>query len=145
MFSRRPPLWLWWIPLVWILSAPSSLTSAPQWDRVGWRPFVNAADQPHDLLLNTILFVPFGYSIAGSEPRRRRVALAMAVAGLVSLSAESLQLFSTTRYPSATDIVAALAGALAGAVWVVVRKSDQGLKRSLPSGRPNGTHAEGEG
>jgi VanZ family protein len=40
------------------------------------------------------------------------------VAALVSLSAEATQLFGTVRYPSATDVTAAVVGATFGAALV---------------------------
>jgi hypothetical protein len=61
VFVRRMPLWLWWIPLVWILSFPwTDLTRVPQWSRVHLRPFSDPADRPRDVVANLALFVPFG-------------------------------------------------------------------------------------
>jgi glycopeptide antibiotics resistance protein len=65
------------------------------------------------MVLNVTLFVPFGYSLAR---RRGRVFVVLAAAG-VSAGAEATQLFSTLRYPSATDLTAAVIGAAIGAAW----------------------------
>ena len=109
---QRLPLWVWWIPVVWIVSAPVGLTITPQWHRVHLVPFSDPADKAADLAVNVMLFVPFGYSFA----RRPGGVLALtAAAAATSLSAEALQLFSTVRYPSGTDIAYAVLGALAGA------------------------------
>jgi glycopeptide antibiotics resistance protein len=93
------------------------LTARPQWSRVHWVPFGDPADKPRDVIANVALFVPFGYSFAGGRSGRYRIAGALLAATAVSLSAEATQLFSTSRFPSATDVSAAIAGAVAGAVW----------------------------
>ena len=114
--SRRParlPLWVWWIPVVWAVSFPLGLTPVPQWHRVHLVPFTDPADKLTDLAINLLLFVPFGYSFVGRPGRWRWLPLAAAA---VSASAELSQLFSTVRYPSGTDVVYAIVGALAGGV-----------------------------
>lgn len=111
-------LWIWWIPLVWIISFPwAGFTPEPQWTRVHLIPFADPADRVRDLAANVLLFVPFGYSAAGRRTSRSGVAFALAAAAVVSLTAEASQLFSTQRYPSATDVSAAVAGSAIGAAW----------------------------
>ena len=109
--SRRIPLWVWWIPVVWLASFPLGPTATPQWDRVHPVPFSDPADKLSDLAINLLLFVPFGYSFAR---RPNGLAWLPVAAALVSASAEALQLFSTIRYPSGTDVVYAMVGALGG-------------------------------
>jgi glycopeptide antibiotics resistance protein len=124
---RTVPLWCWCIPVVWLLSLPwVGFTAEPHWSRVHWIPFTDPADTPRDLLANIALFVPFGYSYTRHRSGRFRILEALLAAAIVSVSAESTQLFSTLRYPSATDVIAAMAGASAGAVWVsrVQKKPD---------------------
>ena|SRR5436190_17370643 len=111
--ARDVPLWVWWIPVVWAISFPwSGLTSHPQWDRVHSIPFTDPADRPRDMIANIMLFVPFGYSYG----RRGAVWQAVAIAAAISVTAETTQLFSTTRFPSATDVTSALVGAALGAM-----------------------------
>ncbi len=111
--TRRISLWVWWIALTWLISLPwAGFTLVPQWSRVHWLPFTDPADRPRDFILNVLFFVPFGWSFA----RDRRTVLAPLAAALVSVSAEATQLFGTVRYPSATDVLAAIAGAALGAV-----------------------------
>jgi glycopeptide antibiotics resistance protein len=111
-------LWVWWIPLVCAISAPwVGFTRQPQWGRVHLIPFTDPADDVKDLLANVLLFVPFGYSAAGRRGRGSGFAFAVAAAAAVSILAESTQLFSTQRYPSATDVSAAVAGSAIGAGW----------------------------
>ena len=109
---RRLPLWVWWIAIVWIVSFPLGLTGEPQWHRVNAIPFSDPADKFEDFAANLLLFVPFGYSFAR---RSRNIWLLLLAAGLTSASAEVLQLFSTVRYPSGTDVFYALLGATGGA------------------------------
>jgi len=122
---RRVPLWCWWIPVVVLLSLPwIGFTATPQWFRVHWIPFTDPADKPRDLLANIALFIPFGYSYVRHRPGRFRILEALLAALVVSIGAEATQLFSTERYPSATDVFAAMVGASAGAALVsLVRKS----------------------
>ncbi len=116
MSVREIPLWCWWIPLVVLLSLPwAGFVATPQWSRVHWIPFTDPADTPRDLLANIALFVPFGYSYARHRAGRFRIVEALLAAAVVSVSAEATQLFSVLRYPSATDVIAAMAGASAGA------------------------------
>jgi glycopeptide antibiotics resistance protein len=117
--SRRIPLWAWWIPVVWLASFPLGLTATPQWDRVHLVPFSDPADKLSDLAINLLLFVPFGYSFAR---RPNGLAWLPVAAGLVSISAELPQLFSTIRYPSGTDVVYAMVGALGGGLLARIRR-----------------------
>ena len=108
------PLWVWWIPLVWAISLPwAGLTKDPQWSRVHPVPFTDPADRPRDLIANIALYIPFGYSLA----RGRKWPVVLIVSTGVSLVAEATQLFGTVRYPSATDVTAAVIGAAIGAAW----------------------------
>lgn len=114
----RFSLWIWWIPLVWVISSPwVGFTREPQWNRVHLIPFADPADRIRDIAANVLLFVPFGYSAAGRRGARSGFVFALVAAAAVSVSAEASQLFSTARYPSATDVSAAIAGSAIGAGW----------------------------
>ena len=111
-------MWIWWIPLVWVVSSPwVGFTREPQWKRVHLIPFTDPADRIRDVAANVLLFIPFGYSAAGRRGVRSGFFFALGAAALVSVSAEASQLFSTKRYPSATDVSAAIAGSAIGAGW----------------------------
>jgi glycopeptide antibiotics resistance protein len=127
--SRRIPLWVWWIPVVWLASFPLGLTATPQWHRVHLVPFSDPADKLSDLAINLLLFVPFGYSFAR---RPNGLAWLPAAAALVSISAELPQLFSTIRYPSGTDVVYAMAGAFAGGLLARRRRAGDWLSTFIP-------------
>ena len=130
--AQDVPLWVWWIPLVLAISFPwSGFVPRPQWDRVHPLPFTDPADRPRDFLANVALFVPFGWSYG----RRGRIWNAVGIAAAVSVTAEATQLFSTTRFPSATDITAALAGAAVGAVGssLLTRTSSRAQEKASPA------------
>jgi len=120
--SRVARLWALWFSLVLFLSFPwMGFTTVPQWERVNWIPFAAPADRLRDVVLNSVLFLPLGY-VAG---RRRSLVAGVALSGVMALTisvpAEATQLFSTRRFPSATDVATATLGAMAGAVttlWV---------------------------
>ena len=120
-FPARIPLWVWWIPVVLIASFPLGLTPTPQWDRVHLVPFADPADKVEDLAVNILLFVPFGYSFA----RDRGWKWLPLAAALVSVTAELSQLFSTVRYPSGTDVLYAVVGAVAGGVASVILRGQR--------------------
>jgi glycopeptide antibiotics resistance protein len=120
---RRLPLWVWWIPVIWVASFPLGPTLVPQWHRVHAIPFTDPQDKVADLAVNLLLFAPFGYSFARS---RRHLGLLVAAAAATSISAELLQLFSTVRNPSGTDVVYAIVGAIAGAGAALVRTGRRG-------------------
>ena len=110
---KRAPLWVWWIPLVWVISFPwVGFAPRPQWSRVHMIPFADPADRPRDVMANIALFVPFGYSYARRGPWWK----AILMAAMVSVTAEATQLFSTDRFPSATDVTSGVIGAALGAI-----------------------------
>lgn len=115
-------LWLIWFAFVCFVSLPwIGFTPYPRWERVHWIPFGDPADRPRDFVLNAIVFLPFGFAIARRRDPSSALLLAAVMAATVSVGAEATQLFSTRRFPSATDVTAAVAGALAGAlptVWL---------------------------
>ena len=112
-FVRRMPLWFWWVVVIWLVCLPWP-GMAPQADsQVQLVPFTGAADRPRDVLANIFLFLPFGYLFAVSHPHRG-YGLLVATAAAISLTAETLQVLSPARYPSATDVVVNTAGALLG-------------------------------
>ncbi len=88
----------------------------PQWSRVSWIPFQGFSDKPRDMLVNFLLFVPFGWSFVKSRSSSSGVGLTLAAAAIVSIGVEIPQLFFRLRDPSATDLVMAVCGAGAGSL-----------------------------
>ena len=59
--------WPLWILVVVIASGPwFGVVRHPQWKRVTWIPFQGKEDKPRDILVNFLLWVPFGWSFAKS-------------------------------------------------------------------------------
>jgi glycopeptide antibiotics resistance protein len=114
---RRIRAWAWWIPVVVGVSLPViGFTTTPQWDRVHLIPFSDPEDKPRDELLNVAMFVPFGYLFARERRMPRALVRAMATAAIVSIGAETTQLFSIDRNPSATDVSMAIVGTAIGSL-----------------------------
>ncbi len=86
------------------------------WGRVAWMPFVSPPVRPVDIIFNLLLGVPLGLATVSAFPRRTVVVAGVALA--VSLAGESTQLYSHSRFPSATDLVCNVAGAVAAALAV---------------------------
>jgi glycopeptide antibiotics resistance protein len=120
---RQLPLWVWWIAVVVGVSLPSfGFTPHPQWERVHIIPFTDPEDKPRDELANIAMFIPFGYLFARGRRMPRALLGAMAVAAIVSGTAESTQMFSMSRNPSGTDFTMALVGAALGSVMGCSRR-----------------------
>lgn len=86
------------------------------WGKVGWIPFVSGPVGSFDILQNLLLGIPLGAAAAlfvrPAVPWAGALALAAAAAG------EWTQLYSHTRFPSATDIACNMLGAMAAAAAV---------------------------
>lgn len=103
---------------MWAISSPwVGFTPHAQWHRVHFVPLADPADKFRDVAANVLLFVPFGYSAAGRRKAKSGFLFAIGAAAAVSMTAEASQLFSTKRYPSATDVSAAVVGSAIGAAW----------------------------
>ena len=104
-------------------------TGHTHWDEVGWIPFVSWAVRRWDITLNVLLFTPLG--IVCAVIFRSGVLAAGTTAFGVSLFGEWLQVYSHSRFPSATDLVCNVGGAVMAAV--IVRWSGQRLARRHPT------------
>ena len=138
--NARSRSWPLWIVVIAIASGPwFGIVSRPQWERVTLIPFHGFEDKPRDVLVNFLLFVPFGWSLVKSAPARGRVGTAILAAALVSIGVEIPQLFYRLRDPSATDVVMAMCGAAAGSV------ASQAFYRRDPRGTPGRREARESG
>ncbi len=84
------------------------------WGRVRWVPFVSRPVRALDIAGNLLLCVPLGASVAGLGVRRP-IAMAGVAAASLSLFVEAAQLYTHYRFPSTTDFVCNVAGALVAA------------------------------
>ena len=109
-----------WLCLWALFSIPwTSETATPQWDRVR-PPRVRTTSQIRpDHVLNVLFYIPLaplGAGLGWSLP------ISVAAGGALSLTAETLQLFSTKRSPDANDIIANVAGTAIGAALVAINR-----------------------
>jgi glycopeptide antibiotics resistance protein len=83
---------------------------------VAWIPFVSPPIKILDIVVNLLLYAPWGYFGARSM-RVRRVWVVVALAAMLSFVTEWSQLYSHGRFPSATDLTCNILGAFAGAMY----------------------------
>ena len=128
--------WPFWVLAIAVASGPwFGVVGEPQWARVAWVPFRGFEDSPRDMVVNFLMFVPFGWSFVKARPHGRGLLATVAAAAVVSLAVEIPQLFYRLRDPSATDLVMAICGAAAGSV------ASQTLYRRDPRRAPGGGEA----
>lgn len=73
-----------------------------------------------DVVLNVLLFLPFGaFAVAGTGSPRRQAALAALAGTLLSAGVELAQGALPGRYPSLADVVCNGLGAWLGARWML--------------------------
>jgi glycopeptide antibiotics resistance protein len=117
-------IWLAWIlVIVVVTTAPwTSFQSIPiNWHRINWVPYSYAFTKfrifSRDILQNIVLYAPFGYCYVKSFPFENRypVLLIGMFACTLSLLTEAAQVYNAHRFPSATDVVNNVFGALLGA------------------------------
>ena len=115
MYRVAAAVWL----LGWALfSVPwSSFTTRPQVVHVDLVPFQNA--RRADQLRNFLYYVPAGAIGVGLG---LSPVMTIVSAGALSGAAETLQVFSTGRFPSATDLALNTAGALVGVAMIKVAR-----------------------
>jgi glycopeptide antibiotics resistance protein len=101
-----------WCVAILLGSVPfTDAQTHPLWTRVRWVPFWSWTIK--DMVVNILLYVPLGFLFKGE---RHAVSTVVGFAALLSLAAEVSQLFSHSRFPSTTDVVCNMIGALAGVV-----------------------------
>jgi glycopeptide antibiotics resistance protein len=86
------------------------------WAKVIWVPFSTPPElRAADVVGNVLLYVPFGYFFCKRAARLAGVHLrGVFWAFLLSMLTELTQVYSHSRFPSTTDLVLNVAGAIAG-------------------------------
>jgi glycopeptide antibiotics resistance protein len=143
LFRARTLLVLSALFIVYATSIPWDFEHAPSLARAQWIPFWDPErGRPpsiSDLVQNVVLFLPLGFfAVLGIARIRRGPSIAGIVkvgliGGGLSFLVECLQTMSMTRTPSASDLAANTAGALAGAVgaFVWARVFEERFRRTL--------------
>lgn len=100
-----------------IIGSPHYFVGHPHWRRIVWVPYSESRLSPEDVIVNLLVFFPFGFLWAFGN---RRGAQALARVGLLvtalSVACEFYQIFCHERFPSATDVVDNSLGVFAG-LW----------------------------
>ena len=107
----------------------SSFQDHSHWAKVEWLPFTSPVIRLRDVLANVALFVPLGIAIGRRSVPSRRVVNAALIGGAVSILVELTQVYSHSRFPTATDVVSNAAGAAAAAAMVRGRLFAGGQKQ----------------
>ncbi len=108
-----------WTVLILIVVVPwLTFKNHSHWQQVAWIPFFSPEVKVRDVVANVLFYVPWGYFAA----RQRRHPSApvwgiVALAAALSIATEISQVYSHGRFPSATDVVCNVVGALIGAEY----------------------------
>ncbi len=118
--SRKVGILLAACALILVVDYPwGDLRDHAHWTEVGRVPFISPPIERGDIVGNLLLGVPAGLS--ASFVFQHAVIGAALVTLPVSLAGEAIQIYSHERFPSATDlvcnVVGAMAAALAGTAW----------------------------
>ena len=92
----------------------------------------------YDIVTNFVAYVPFGFFVALVPRRLRpstRLATAIGVGALLSLSMETLQMYLPTRDASVADLLSNVAGAAAGGTIAVAFARSSSAKRAITEAR----------
>lgn len=103
------------------------------WSKVAWVPFTSDYDRLPDEAGNLLLFVPLG--IFAALAFKRGITIAGTTALAVSCFVEWMQLYTHTRFPSATDVVCNVAGAVVAAAVVGRTRRRGSLRRNQERSR----------
>jgi len=135
--AKRHARLLLWTLLIIVITVPVAQMGLEHRRRIRWIPGIDGPRNLLDAVLNVGLYIPFGcwmYSRRDAAGRRdaarasvgraftaREIGKAVAAAFLLSLFAETSQVFSRSRFPSTTDLLTNTAGAWLGALWASAR------------------------
>ena len=94
----------------WMTYQPHS-----HWAKVVWIPFSTPPEiTARDVLGNLLLYVPFGYLLSRAGSWRPALGTVCLVAAVLSIATELTQVYSHSRFPSATDVLLNVVGAVSG-------------------------------
>ncbi len=111
-----------WVAVIVIVVTPwYGLRDHSHWARVQWIPFVSPPIHFWDMLLNTLFYVPFGFTYM-RRSGSRRVWKGVVAAAVLSAATEVSQVYSHGRFPSTTDLICNTVGAYLGAIWAATRR-----------------------
>lgn len=122
-----------WSAVVVAATVPwTDLVGHAHWRKVQWIPFFSPPVKAIDIIVNVLLYVPFGYTWMRASPFRVRLWHAAALAFVLSFAVESSQLYSHSRFPSVQDVLCNVCGAWVGG-RLASRRTIAGAGESLAS------------
>ena len=128
MTRSRWPFTLWTVLIVVAVVPWVGYQNHSHWQRVGWVPFVSPEVRGRDVVVNLLMYAPWGYFFARSMPdAARRAWLVVLLSAGLSITTEASQAYSHRRFPSATDVTCNVMGALMGARYA--RRSSMNYDR----------------
>jgi glycopeptide antibiotics resistance protein len=122
--STRLLLVLWIGVIAFVVVPWRGFQDHAHWNAIQWVPFLSPPFPIRDIILNAVLFIPFGYWYVQQPSGRGSIWRACAYGLALSIVLEFTQIFSHGRFPSATDVATNTLGALWGARWA--RKRPRG-------------------
>lgn len=111
----RARLALWTLLIVLAVVPWTDIQTHSHWPRVQWIPFVTPPIRLIDIVINVLLYFPFGYWFVRQAPGDQSWLRACFYALTLSLLTEWTQLYSHSRFPSLTDTTCNLIGTVIGA------------------------------
>jgi glycopeptide antibiotics resistance protein len=102
----------------------------PHWYKVSWVPFATGLVRPLDMLANIALYVPLGFLLSF---KRRRLLATLAIACALSMAMEFTQVWSHSRFPSATDVLLNLVGSYLGVRLAERRRMIEASRAPAPA------------
>jgi len=107
-----------WSAVIVAATVPwTDLVGHTHWQKVQWIPFRSPPVKLLDVVVNLVLYLPFGYQFVRASSFRGRVWHLVPLAGALSLTLEWSQLYSHSRFPSLQDVACNILGAWIGAWW----------------------------
>jgi glycopeptide antibiotics resistance protein len=119
LFSTRIRFGLWCAVILAATIPWTSLVDHTHWEKVQWVPFRSPPIKLFDVVVNVLLYVPFGYQFVRAFPTRARAWHVVALAGVLSFAIEASQLYSHSRFPSVQDLLCNVAGSWVGAITAI--------------------------
>ncbi len=110
---------LWTLAIAFLVVPWMDLQNHAHWMKVQWIPFVTPPVKVIDIVINILLYWPFGYWFGKQAGDGRAWRRACLYALALSLATEWTQLYSHSRFPSLTDTTCNLIGTALGALVAV--------------------------
>src|SRR5882672_3710335 len=110
-----------WLAVIAAATVPwTDFVGHTHWQKVQWIPFSSPPIKFLDIVVNVLLYLPFGYQWVRAFPSRARAWQAAALAAALSLVIEGSQLYSHSRFPSLQDVVCNVFGSWVGAITALL-------------------------